>query len=444
MILSDDINQCQTLISENLEPGIELSISSDSRNFNNENCFLSLYGENFDSIKFLEDVIQKGAKFILLEKREQNKETIEKLVSSYQEISFVLFTNIFEAILELGKIRSLRFQREGGKVIGITGSNGKTTNKEMLKHLLSFQDESKVHATKGNLNNQIGVPLTLFAIEKDHEIAIVEMGTNFPGEIENLVTCAQPQYGFITNIGYAHTEFLIDLDGVFKEKTALYRGIEKREDGIFVVNSSDDYLKRLEGAKNTLSLDKDDYNLFKNETLLGEHQVTNMAMCLKLALALFPQEKDRIVEKAENYKPPGMNRGEVRSYKEALVYLDAYNANPSSMRASLNSFCAYLRSHSLSVKDTVAILGDMNELGEKGPFLHKEIGTYLRELGFESAIFVGRYSKNYAEGFAAESRVFEDSRALKQWVGEDKISQKVWFIKGSRSLQLESILDING
>lgn len=457
MILSDDINKCHGVLSSPLGEGLELRVSSDSRKLEKENCFLSLYGENFDSFKFLPQVIEKGVDYILLENKRPDE--IKSLQSQYPKTTFVIVEDIFKFILELSRVRSERFQKSGGKVIGLTGSNGKTTNKEILKSLLSLIGVEKIHATKGNLNNQIGVPLTIFDLEDRHEVAIVEMGTNFPGEIEVLARAANPQYGFITNIGYAHIEFLKSLEGVFEEKTALYREIAKREDGLFLINGFDERLQRLKSQKSTLFLSEDDVDFkgsgFKlnwsgheyevnHPKLLGRHQKINMAMCMALSLEIFPQLHENIVEKAQNYQAPDMNRGEIREFLTKKVYLDAYNANPSSMRASLESFLDYLGTEGIDVKNALPVLGDMNELGEEGPSLHLEIGKLLKEKGFNRAIFVGRYGSSYADGFGRASKCFSQTFELKEKLPTELSSCEILFIKGSRSLQLESILDING
>jgi UDP-N-acetylmuramoyl-tripeptide--D-alanyl-D-alanine ligase len=413
----EDVKQCKGCITDIDGLSEDLVISTDSRSFKNENTFVSLYGENFDSINFIPDVIEKNCKYVILENRKKNITEIERLRLRYKDVTFIEVENIFAFLLQLGFIRSTRFQGEGGIVIGLTGSNGKTTNKEMLKHLLSIWGEDKVYATKGNLNNQIGVPLTIFGFEKSQKVAIVEMGTNFPGEIEILSSCANPQYGFITNVGYAHIEFLKSLEGVFNEKSALFNSISKREDGLFVVNGFDNYLRDHKEKSNTVYLDPENISIsdneltitlndkvykIENENLLGDHQKINMAMCLIMASSIFPNDVDKFVEKAKSYTAQEMNRGEIIIKHNRRFYLDAYNANPSSMKASIKSYLSFLKQKKIEASSALFVLGDMNELGEDAPKLHEGVARFLSDEGAREAIFIGRYAKHYENGFNAK------------------------------------------
>lgn len=438
----------------------ELEVSSDSRTFSKENCFLSLYGENFDSIKFIPDVISKGAKFILVEERERNIETLNALESQNPTVTFIRVKDVYKFILELGNACSRRFQERGGKVIGLTGSNGKTTNKEMIKHLLSFLGEPFVHATKGNLNNQIGVPLTLFQIEGIHKVAVIEMGTNFPGEIEILANCAAPSFGYITNVGHAHIEFLKSLDGVFEEKTALFRFIKEnvKGDKAFVKNGFDEKLKALPSLPFIYELSEKNFTLtdkgfeldcdgkkvkVENPRLHGDHQQKNMAACLLLVNAIFPWQLEKLEELANNFSPPSMNRGEIVEKYSRRFYMDAYNANPSSMRASLQSYLSFLKQSELSPEGSLFILGDMNELGENSEKFHEEIGALLQSFNPGQAVFVGRFASSYKTGFGNECHTFPSVADFKNAFSSLSLGEKEIFVKGSRSLQLESILDIN-
>ncbi len=457
MIKGADLLGCRDLKTRPIVPEHQYRIATDSRKINGQNLFISLYGPNFDSINFIPDVFSKGIEKVILESRDVNKDKINDLKSKFGPENIFEVSNVFQLLLELGNIRSKRFQNERGILIGLTGSNGKTTNKEMLNHLLSVFGEEEIWSTQGNLNNQIGVPLTLFELEDRHKVAVVEMGTSFPGEIEVLAKCACPKFGFITNIGHAHIEFLKSLDGVFEEKSALYQEIAKREDGLFLVNGFDEFLMRHKGKPNTQTLDASTFSFtndgfqvtlngktfsLQNDTLLGDHQKLNMGMCLTLLSIIFPDHVDEFVEKSKSYRPPGMNRGEVVTLGDSTFYMDAYNANPNSMEASLRSYAAYLDNKNKSPELATFILGDMNELGEKSAELHKEVGKTLSELGAKTAIFVGRFAKDYAKGFSGDSKSFTNVAELKSYLVKLQTLPKEAFVKGSRSLQLESILDI--
>lgn len=457
MISREDILNCSEVDKKFFLKDIPYSISTDSRKFKGNNLFISLYGDNFDSINFVSDVFKEGCELVILENRPQNLEKIGSLKEEYGAERFIVVKNIFDFILELGRIRSLRFQKQGGIVIGLTGSNGKTTNKEMLRHLLSFMPENEVWATRGNLNNQIGVPLTLFDLKEEHRVAVVEMGTSFPGEIEVLAKCSLPQYGFITNIGYAHIEFLGSLEGVFKEKSALLEEIVNHDKGLFLINGFDAYLLKHKDRNNTELLCADNFKIqnnsfsiqlgttgfeVRNPNLRGDHQKINMGMCLMLLSYIYPQKINQIVEKANNYSPPGMNRGEVVVINNSEVYLDAYNANPSSMEASLKSYTEFLKDRYQNIGNSFIVLGDMNELGKDAPELHAKIGKLLKNLSPGQAYFVGRYAQDYAKGYGEQAICFESTAEIKSHFKDNGLPFSQGFIKGSRSLQLESIIDI--
>lgn len=460
MLIYEDIKDNSFLSKAINQFSDELQVCSDSRKLSKENCFLSLYGENFDSINFIPEVINKGVTHILIEDRVENSKKLEELEVKNPNVLFIRVKNIFSFILELGLARSLRFQRSGGKLIALTGSNGKTTNKEMLKHLLSFLGEEKVHVTSGNLNNQIGVPLTLFGLKDSHEVAVIEMGTNFPGEIEVLAKCAAPSFGFITNIGHAHIEFLKSLDGVLEEKGALFRFIRDKSvnEKIFIRNCFDEKLSNLPKLDFVIDLNEKslrvserileinfegEWHRIENKNLLGEHQLINMGQCLLLLGNIFPQSRDSLFSLAENFAPPSMNRGELLKRGGFRFYLDAYNANPSSMKASLMSYQSFLKTQDMSFKESLFILGDMNELGADGPELHKEVASFLFAHGATEAVFIGRFSKFYDEGFNGRSHCFESVKDFENQFSRNDLKQKEIFVKGSRSLQLESIIDIN-
>lgn len=457
MIIGKDLLECTGLKNSAINADDKFEVVTDSRKIQGENLFVSLFGPNFDSIDFIPDVFSKGVKKVILEGRTQNQEKIEKLKKDLGNENVLIVPDVFKFLLELGRIRSKRFQEEGGIVIGLTGSNGKTTNKEMLKHLLGALGLEKIWSTQGNLNNQIGVPLTLFKIEDNHKVAVVEMGTSLPGEIEILASCAIPQFGFITNIGHAHIEFLKSLEGVFEEKSALYRQIATRGDGLFLVNGFDDFLKKHKDKPNTFFLGEESLALLENgfsiklkdrsysienENLLGDHQKINMAMCLTLVSRIYPELIDKFVEKAKNYSPPGMNRGEVVQSGNSSIYMDAYNANPNSMAASLASYKSYLNKKGKMTSSATFILGDMNELGDASEKLHQEIGKKLLEMEPAAAFFVGRFAPFYKSGFGDSALTFENVAKLKEYLNSLPNLPEELFVKGSRSLQLESILDI--
>lgn len=443
---------------DRLVSGLELVFSTDSRSLGEANAFICLYGERFDAFDLIEGLSTTKIKVIFYEDKPGREALVSELSKTHADLPQCIgVPNIFDFLLEMGSLAGQKFKENGGKIIGLTGSNGKTTNKEMLAWLLEGLFPNEVLWTKGNLNNHIGVPLTLLRLQSSHRIAIIEMGTNHPGEIEVLARTAAPTVGMITNVGHAHLEFLKDLKGVFQEKTALFREVEKNEDSLLIINEFDRFLKTYQerGASFRLSPDNFIINksnevsfslvfnnqklIVKNSSLLGNHQKTNMGQCLALCLKMFPNKIEPLVHLANSFEMPAMNRGDLLKYKSAEVFLDAYNANPDSMKASLESFKELARDRGVSMSDCLFVLGDMNELGEQACSQHRELGKFLSSLGGQNAIFIGQYGEEYKKGFG-EAQFFSTGALAKKAI--DNHSFSLAFIKGSRSLQLESILAI--
>lgn len=437
-----------------------LRVTTDSRKTDGKNAFIALYGEKFDGFSFIEELIKDNTlKYLIFQSGEGRSEQAKSWRQYYPNKKFILVDDVYAYILNLAALRVEEFKNAGGKLIGLTGSNGKTTNKEMLAYLICKAiGKDKVHYTKGNFNNHIGVPLTIFDIEDQHEVAIIEMGTNHPGEIEILCKASLPDFGMITNIGYAHIEYLKSLDGVLEEKGALYRSIgsSTNQNKLFILNGFDEKLKTLKKENWVKIVDEDNVHIkgnsfeidlmgtsykVSNPSLLGEHQQINMAMCISLAVGVFPDQQQEIFQAANSFKLKGMNRGELREYGELNVYLDAYNANPSSMMASLSSFDAMLTQRGIEKDRTLLILGDMNEIGDQAQRLHRETAQKAVEMGFSHFVFVGRYNEFYREG-CGNGQLYKEAAQLKPDILDLVKGIDFIFIKGSRSLQLESILDI--
>ena len=436
-----------------------LKVTTDSRKLESFNTFIALHGERFDGYNFIKDLIKEdGLQVYIFEYGDDREEQIKKWHQADTNNTFIMVKSIYDFILEVANISIHDFKERGGKVVGLTGSNGKTTNKEILAYLISGAiGENQVHYTKGNLNNHIGVPLTIFDIEDEHEVAIIEMGTNHPGEIQVLCNAAEPDYGMITNVGHAHIEYLKSLDGVLEEKGALYRSIQAstNKDKCFVLNSYDEKLVTLSKEQwvKDLSHTEISDNSFtiiingevvtvNNPSLLGKHQQINMAMGMTLAMNIYKDKKDEIIKAAREFHLKGMNRGEIRELAGKKIYLDAYNANPSSMMASLNTFKSLLEKEGVDLKKALLVLGDMNEIGEQVRELHKLTAERAKELGFEKFVFVGRYAEFYKEGFES-GLIYKNVAELRADIVKLMHEIDFTFFKGSRSLQLESILDIN-
>lgn len=440
---------------------VELVINTDSRSFRRGETFVALHGENFDGFNYAEQVLKEGAKVVVYSEKAGREEIILSFAQSYPDVLFVETTDSIKFIQELASlyIKEWRSEKADRKIIGITGSNGKTTHKEMIFSLLNSLFPSQVLATKGNLNNHIGVPLTIFRLQKNHEIAIIEMGMNHPGEIKELCSIAHPEHGMITNVGAAHIEFMQTMENIFSEKSSLYLAVleNAKGSGVFVVNADDRYLSRLEKSsglttygekegdvkiqidshKISFNIEGEDV-LITNNNILEHHNLKNLAGTSILAIKLFPQ-KIREIEKAANeYQQPSMNR----SQWVDNIFLDAYNANPSSMRVSIDSFINVMKNKKIALQECYFVLGDMNELGVFAEELHKEIAEHLKTQQVNNVTFIGRYREYYQAGYQnPKSSYLKKEEFYEEWKNIRK-SYKYVFVKASRSLQLETLMSI--
>ena len=439
-------------------------IFSDSRkNFAAGDVFVALVGENHDATIYIKDLVAKGLTNAIVNDSPVNRD----LLSQFKDIIVEYVTDTTKALQSLAsqKVQYWREQNSNRVVIALTGSNGKTTTKEMLAWLLAGH-ERRSHVTKGNLNNHLGVPFTILEMPMDCEVLVLEMGTNHPGEIELLCDIAKPQAGLITNIGQSHLEFFHNEDNVMVEKSSLYRQIAKHPKGLFVINMDDVRLATLLNSPKTLAVGENKkseivLNLADNKIKLSSadlslevvasnipehHNRHNMALALALCVKLWPTSEfhQHLIKRVQSYQAPRNNRSMLLRKGALSVYLDAYNANPSSMMASLKGFIDWTKENTKqSIEQVWFILGDMNELGERAPEYHREIGKFLHEQGASRVSFIGRYADSYMAGFGGGEK-FQDRHAFLTQYGK---GPSTWnanniFIKGSRTLQLEELVDI--
>ena len=440
----------------------ELKINTDSRSFQAGETFVALVGDNFDAFNYIEGVLNQGALVVVAGHTQERADLFNALSVLYPKTLFITVTDTLLFIQELATVHMEVWKKADSSriVIGVTGSNGKTTHKEMIYFLMNEVLPGKVLATKGNLNNHIGVPLTIFRLGKKHKVAIIEMGMNHSGEIKVLCDIAKPQHGMITNIGAAHIEFLKTMENIFKEKGTLYDSVVKNSkgNGIFVVNGDDQYLRKLKktpglttyGEKNgdiKIAINEGEivFNMNKtsvlinNKNIFEHHNLKNLAGTAIFAMKLFPKKIKLIEAAASKYQQPSMSR----SQWENNIFLDAYNANPSSMRVSLDSFVTIMKNKDVSLDDCYFILGDMNELGEHAAPMHKEIAAHVKELGIKNVTFLGRYREFYKEGYPNPTSNYLTKEEFRdEWIKIRK-SYKFIFIKASRSLQLESLMKVD-
>tara|TARA_B100001113_G_scaffold353501_1_gene358086 strand:+ start:1412 stop:2689 length:1278 start_codon:yes stop_codon:yes gene_type:complete len=409
-------------------------VSIDSRSIKKDEIYFSIKGQNFDGNSFAFDALDKGAKFSIVDD--------PKLKNQNNKIIFVE-----NSLKELQNLSKYNRSKSDVKVVGLTGSNGKTTTKNLIYSVLS--QKYNTLCTSGNLNNHIGVPLTLLNIKPDTEIAVIEMGANHIGEIENLCQICMPDIGLITNFGSAHLEGFGDLKGVIKGKTELYKYLIKNYGHILINN--DDQIQKEEcktdlyssfGKDNSSDfvfeyIKEDDRLVLLNNNysyscrIYGAYNFPNIASAISIGKIL-DLDSDQIQNGLSKFKTEE-NRSELLQYKGNKIYLDAYNANPSSMIAAIDNF-------NKEIKDNkIVILGDMLELGNFSKDEHIKIINHLYEMDFESVYLVG---ETFSSINITDSRFkkFNDTKELMNGIDLTKINNKSILIKGSRSIGLEELI----
>lgn len=411
------------------------SISTDTRKIENNCMFVALKGENFDANTFAEEALAKGAKYVIVDN--PTYATSDKTI---------LVENSLTALQQLAT-----YHREFLKIpiVALTGSNGKTTTKELIHVVLAKKFKTK--ATKGNLNNHIGVPLTLLSFSKETEIGIVEMGANHQKEIEFLCEIAKPDYGYITNFGKAHLEGFGGVEGVIKGKSEMYSHLKTHNKTVFV-NLDDAIQNNKTTDFNRITFSQKDIsaNVFINEInanpfvkiktlnteikshLIGLYNANNINAAITIGNH-FGISASEIKEAIESYIPEN-NRSQLITKNSNEIILDAYNANPSSMKVALENFIQ------LENKNKVAILGDMYELGEESLAEHKYIVDFISENNSLECYFVGKdFFKNKIENsnfhFYENFEQFSNSLENKNW------RNNTILIKGSRGMALERTLE---
>jgi len=413
-------------------------ISTDSRKIEKDSLFFALKGENFNGNTYASTALANGAAYSVID------EATEPMDDRY-----ILVENVLSALQELARYHRLQLAIP---IIAITGTNGKTTTKELVTAVLS--KKFRVECTKGNLNNHIGVPLTLLSMTTSTQIGIVEMGANHPGEIATLCNIALPDFGLITNVGVAHLEGFGSFEGVKKTKAELYRFIEKAGGKIFL-NTANSSLKEMSEAVATINyktakagegiegelIQSSPFMVFQvkfpkgwlyiKTNLAGGYNLENAlaAVCIGNFFEVSPLE---IQEAIEAYKPSNNRSQFVRTAHNQLL-MDAYNANPTSMDAALENFKAF----DAPLKGV--ILGDMFELGETSHEEHQKVVNKLVTMNFALVVLTGKeFSKcSVPSSFLA----FEDNTLLINYIESSKPQGYLFLIKGSRGMKLETVAD---
>ena len=401
-------------------------VDTDTRKIRNNTLYFALKGESFNGNTFAEEALKKGARFSIVDEK-------ERVTSS----RIILVDDVLST---LQKLASHHRKILNIPIIGLTGSNGKTTTKELINTVLSTQYNTT--ATAGNLNNHIGVPLTLLSMTPTTEIGIVEMGANHPKEIAFLCTIATPDFGYITNFGKAHLEGFGSLEGVVAAKSELYTYLKECKKIVFVNPDDEKQVRKTTEIKTILFdssialLEANPYikvafdNKVVTTNLIGAYNYSNISAAITIG-TFFKIVTENIKNSLERYSPTN-NRSQIITTKNSnTLILDAYNANPTSVKAALDSFSL------LHTKNKVVILGDMFELGLESEKEHQFIADYCTELKFKNVLLVGKlFNKTTSKYLKFE--VFDD---LKKYVIATKITKHQLLIKGSRGMALERITE---
>ncbi|WP_300685322.1 UDP-N-acetylmuramoyl-tripeptide--D-alanyl-D-alanine ligase [Chryseobacterium sp.] len=406
-------------------------VTIDSRKIAENDIFFAFSGDNFNAATIAEKAIDEGALAVIVEQQEfENRDKNIFYVPSTLDFLQQL------AIYHRSKL-SIPF-------IGLTGSNGKTTTKELIHAVLS--EKYNVQYTSGNLNNHIGVPLTILSIKPEHEMAVIEMGANHQKEIEFLSAISKPDFGYITNFGKAHLEGFGGFEGVIKGKSELYDYLKNNHKTIIVNENDPIQTEKTENYSPVITFGKEssDYNFesFSEEhfvglsynrmkavsKLTGDYNFTNLCAAASLGLH-FGISFEKIKYALELYTPTNMRSQVVKNNGRTMV-LDTYNANPSSMTASLNNFVTFEGSKTI-------IIGDMLELGDESEKEHQNILKLAKGLGFNEIITVGKHFKAVNPSDLA----FENTASVIEYLKDHKIQAENILLKGSRGVALEKLID---
>lgn len=438
MIYLSDIKKFSSYISGEPHKNTFESICTDSRVFNSSQLFIAITGEKFNAFQFSGEIIKKGGRTIVYSHGEKNQKIREELSREFPSTCFIKVSSSITFLQELAEHHRKRLKElnPGLQIISLSGSNGKTTCKDMLTFLCSIIGEEKVISTRKNDNNHIGVPLTLLKINERTQVAIIELGSNHPGEIPLLHRLVDPDQAYVTNIGETHLEFFHNLENVFKEESYPLSNLKKG--GIPWVNMGDNFLKNLQTLPNA-RLIKEDILFKENPYLIGDYNFHNLGAMLKISESTLGKKyRTALIKQAKKFKPQNMRSQWVKK-GETKVFLDAYNANPSSMYASVKAFQGFCKKNNLSSSKIFYILGDMRELGSDSKYFHEKLGKDISHLPIENIIFIGEFAKDYQRGFGRKSLTYKNLDLFLQ-SPPDIWSMDYLFLKASRYLEFERIL----
>ncbi len=412
------------------------SMSTDTRTLEKGTLFFALKGENFNGNTFAKKALDLGASYCIIDE-----------VQDPNHEHYILVDDVLQTLQELANYHRNYLNIP---IIALTGSNGKTTTKELIYSVLKQRYETQ--ATLGNLNNHIGVPLTLLRMDESTEIGIVEMGANHIGEIAQLCKIANPDFGYITNFGKAHLEGFGSEEGVVKGKSELYDHLKQKNGTIFLnvddkkqVKQVGDYQNRItfserESSDFTIALQRESpfLSIEINKTLihtqlLGRYNFTNIAAAITVGLH-FDVDLTSIKKGIESYAPKN-NRSQIIKQNSNTIILDAYNANPSSVEAALKNF------KTMEGNQKIVILGDMFELGKQSYAEHQSVIDLAKSLDFSQLYLVGNHFFDHHQNYS-NILFFKALQDIQQYLENHPIKEAIVLIKGSRGMALERLLDL--
>ena len=438
------------------------SVNTDTRTLKAGQMFFALKGENFDGNEYALKALEAGAAYAVV--------NADSVAGQSDDPRLVKVEDTLKTLQELARWhRSMTFV--DGKpltVVALTGTNGKTTTKELIRAVLSSR--YNVTATEGNLNNSIGVPLTLLKIDSQTQIAVVEMGASHPGDIKELVDIALPNYGLITNVGKAHLLGFGSFEGVMATKGELYDYLRRTSDKVFL-NADNPYLCRMASERNLQSDPERPYSLLIpygveyqgfsvlpsdadhpylrvsypeqaggvsagviNTNLVGSYNADNVMAAIAVG-AQFGVSFEEAVKAIESYVPSN-NRSQMVKTESNVLIVDAYNANPSSMDAALNNFAT------VASDNKVAMLGDMLELGDESFEEHVKVVRKARESGVQGLFFVGEEFSKALKSLNDPAPCFKTSQELCEHLSANPVDGAVVLVKGSRGTRMEKVIAV--
>jgi UDP-N-acetylmuramoyl-tripeptide--D-alanyl-D-alanine ligase len=418
------------------------SVKTDTRQLSKGEIFVALSGPNFNGNHFVKEALDKGAAYVIVDED-----------TGWSDGRIIKTGNALLTLQNLARYHREQFKKKnngaGIPFLAITGSNGKTTTKELISRVLSTT--YKTYATEGNLNNHIGIPLTILKINNDAEIVVIEMGANHVNEIEGYCTYAMPTHGIITNIGKAHLEGFGSVEMIRKAKGELFAFLKKTQ-GTAIVNTDDPNVLELSkgitkiftyGTKNgevTGFAENNDSFLQVVITkglslstittqLIGKYNLSNLLSAIA-AGRIFNVPEDKIKEALASYSP-GNSRSQLIKKGSNTIILDAYNANPSSMKAAIENF------EMMPGSNKILMLGAMMELGSESKLEHQQIIDLVDRYQWNQVVLVGENFKEVKHHY----KYFDSSSALRDWFMNQHVENAMILIKGSRNVQMEKVLD---